>query len=454
MMALRTLVALALAVAASARTWRSLSAVEKADYAYTNFVAEFSKSRSDAKERTFLANMAKIHAHNALNESWTAGVNQFTDMTTEEFKAFYRGYVPNMPGTLKVSNAPADILEAKAEDFAEAIDWRTKKSPKGTKVLSDVKNQGGCGSCWAFSATESIEADIAIEAGIDAPDLAPQQFVDCAPNPEQCGGTGGCQGATAEIAFNYTIAAGGQEEADVYKYTAHTDTCKFDKLPKPKYTITKYTKLPINQYDPLIAAVNQQPVSISVDASRWSMYEKGVYTGCPHGSIATVDIDHGADAGCTRPPPSTACAASGLAWICFVWPCLVWPCLQVAAALTPVPLRSRPAGWLRHRVNRRQAVLHRPQLLGPRESAELHVSTRSCEDYGYNHICSGAQTWGEEGFIRIDATSAKAGTCYNDPTPGDGNGCKGGPKKMTVCGACGILSDSSYPTGGKVLSGH
>jgi len=378
MMALRTLVALALAVAASARTWRSLSAVEKADYAYTNFVAEFSKSRSDAKERTFLANMAKIHAHNALNESWTAGVNQFTDMTTEEFKAFYRGYVPNMPGTLKVSNAPADILEAKAEDFAEAIDWRTKKSPKGTKVLSDVKNQGGCGSCWAFSATESIEADIAIEAGIDAPDLAPQQFVDCAPNPEQCGGTGGCQGATAEIAFNYTIAAGGQEEADVYKYTAHTDTCKFDKLPKPKYTITKYTKLPINQYDPLIAAVNQQPVSISVDASRWSMYEKGVYTGCPHGSIATVDIDH--------------------------------------------------------------AV----QLVGYGTDDKPYFTVRN----------SWGPTWGEEGFIRIDATSAKAGTCYNDPTPGDGNGCKGGPKKMTVCGACGILSDSSYPTGGKVLSGH
>ena len=52
--------------------------------------------------------------------------------------------------------------------------------------------------------------------------------------------------------------------------------------------------------------------------------------------------------------------------------------------------------------------------------------------------------------IRIDATSAKAGTCFEDTTPLDGNGCKGGPPKMKVCGACGILSDSSYPTGGFV----
>jgi cathepsin L len=377
MMALRTFAALGMVVASSARGWRGLSAQEKGTYTYTDFLVEFSKSRSAKSESTFLANLAKIHAHNARNETWTAGVNQFTDMTAEEFKAYYAGYVPNMPGTLKVSNAPADILEAKAEDFAASVDWRSKESPKGGKVLTDVKNQGGCGSCWAFSATESIEADVAIETGT-LPDLAPQQFVDCAPNPLQCGGTGGCQGATAEIAFNYTIAAGGQEGADVYKYTAHTDTCKFDKLPKPKFSIKSYVKLPINKYDPLIAAVNQQPISISVDASRWSMYERGVYTGCPHGIIATVDIDH--------------------------------------------------------------AV----QLVGYGTDVKPYFIVRN----------SWGPTWGEEGFIRIDATSAKAGTCYNDPTPGDGNGCKGGAKKMTVCGACGILSDSSYPTGGHAVTGH
>jgi len=296
-----------------------------------------------------------------------------TDMTKDEFTSFYRGYVANMPGTLQVSNAPSEIRNAKVEDFADSVDWRTAQSPKGGPALSPVKNQGGCGSCWAFSATESIESNIAIETGT-LPDLAPQQFVDCVPNPLQCGGTGGCQGATAELAFNYTIGAGGQVPNSEYKYTAATGKCKFDKLPAPKVSIKSYVKLPINEYAPLIAAVTKQPISISVDAAVWQSYEKGVFTGCPHGKTDNVDIDH--------------------------------------------------------------AV----QLVGYGTDVKPYFIVRNSWGPG----------WGESGFIRIDATSAKAGTCYDDKTPSDGNGCKGGPKKMTVCGACGILSDSSYPTGGYI----
>ena len=67
---------------------------------------------------------------------------------------------------------------------------------------------------------------------------------------------------------------GGQEAEANYKYEGKTDTCKMAKLPAPKAQITKYTKLPINDYKSLLAAVGTQPVSISVDASRWSSYEK------------------------------------------------------------------------------------------------------------------------------------------------------------------------------------
>ena len=192
--------------------------------------------------------MAKIHSVNALGESWTAGVNQFTDMTAADFKSYYQGYVNNMPVDERVSNAAADILSATPESLADAVDWRTTKSPKGGPVLSAVKNQGGCGSCWAFSATESIEADIAIETGT-LPILAPQEFVDCVPNPEQCGGTGGCQGATAELAFNYTMTKGQILETD-YKYTGQTGQCKLDKLPPTTATIKSFVKLPINKCVP------------------------------------------------------------------------------------------------------------------------------------------------------------------------------------------------------------
>ena len=63
---------------------------------------------------------------------------------------------------------------------------------------------GGCGSCWAFSATEALESAAALASGKAAPVLAPQQLVSCSPNPKHCGGTGGCDGSTQELAFQYT----------------------------------------------------------------------------------------------------------------------------------------------------------------------------------------------------------------------------------------------------------
>jgi len=211
-------------------------------------------------------------------------------MTAAQFKGYYQGYVANMPVDERVSTAPEDILNAKVEDLATSVDWRTAQSPKGGPAMTPVKDQGGCGSCWAFSATESIESDIAIETGTLL-ELAPQEFVDCVPNPEECGGTGGCQGATAELAFNYTMTAGQILNKD-YTYTAHTGQCKLKKLPATAAGIKSFVKLPINEYAPLLAAVNKQPISISVDASKWQTYEGGVFKGCPTATSETVDIDH------------------------------------------------------------------------------------------------------------------------------------------------------------------
>ena len=154
-MASRAFAALALVASCAAaplgRKWRSLPASAKQLYTYEDFNAEHGKTRSSTAQAVFEANLAEIHAHNARNESWTAGVNQFTDMTGEEFKSFYQGYVANMPTPIPSSPATPEILNAKLEDLADSVDWRTQKGPKGGPVLSAVKNQGGCGSCWAFS---------------------------------------------------------------------------------------------------------------------------------------------------------------------------------------------------------------------------------------------------------------------------------------------------------------
>merc|ERR1712217_929618 len=86
-----------------------------------------------------------------------------------------------------------------------------------------VKKQGACGSCWAFSATETLESHYAISTGEAAPVLSPQQIVSCAPNPDHCGGTGGCAGSTQPLAFNYTETAGLTTEAN-YPYQGTTGT--------------------------------------------------------------------------------------------------------------------------------------------------------------------------------------------------------------------------------------
>merc|ERR1719453_2792755 len=111
----------------------------------------------------------------------------------------------------------------------ESLDWREKKTATGAQVVTPVKSQGLCGSCWAFSATETFESMYAIATGEAAPVLSPQQIVSCSPNPDHCGGSGGCDGSTQPLAFDYTKTAGITTEAD-YPYAGSTGKCDESKI--------------------------------------------------------------------------------------------------------------------------------------------------------------------------------------------------------------------------------
>lgn len=350
-------------VAAStpAVTWRSLSADNKTYYTYEHFLAEFPiKIKSVASQQIFEANLAKIHEHNAKGLSWREGVNQFTDMSAAEFKQ-YKGKVPTGGAARAlpvVATLPAGL--------PVHVDWRDRGA------VTPVKNQGGCGSCWAFSATSSIESAVFMATG-KLPVLAPQELVDCAPNPHQCGGTGGCSGSTEEYGFAYAMLHGMAADS-TYNYTAKTGAaCLLNKAGRvPVAGVTNFVKLPSNDYNSLMAAIaTVGPISISVDAS-WGGYESGVYMGCDS-SKTTID--------------------------------------------------------------------HAVQLVG--------YGTESGKDY-YLVRNSWGDAWGEDGYIKIFRQATPP--CGEDKSPGSGNGCKDGPPSMKVCGACGILSDSSYPTGGFMFS--
>ena len=177
-----------------------------------------------------------MHSHNAQNLSWTEGVNQFTDMSPAEF-AMYKGKVFN-------GHDPSENrmkFEGNGDPLPKEMDWRTKGA------VTPTKNQGGCGSCWAFSSTESVESAIFMATG-KLPVLAPQEFVDCIPNPNSCGGTGGCAGSTEEYGFAWAMIYGMALDS-TYKYTAKTGTCQ-------NFTsvggVSNFVKLPGNDYGSLM----------------------------------------------------------------------------------------------------------------------------------------------------------------------------------------------------------
>ena len=154
-------------------------------------------------------------------------------------------------------------------------------------MVSPVKNQGGCGSCWAFSGTGAIESALLMN-NQSLTILSEQQYVDCAPNPDECGGTGGCSGSIQPLLFEYAQTAGSRLESD-YAYTAHTDTCADDKYTTAA-TIEGYEVLPENldEVSMMKYLLSKGPLAVSVDASKWSAYSSGVlkYDDCG------ADIDH------------------------------------------------------------------------------------------------------------------------------------------------------------------
>jgi len=161
------------------------------------------------------------------------------------------------------------------------VDWR-----KVPGVLTPVKNQGNCGSCWAFATTETIESEYALINKVNAPVLSPQNVVSCTPNPQQCGGTGGCGGATAELGLSYVSSKGIYLNSQ-WPYSATNGVCT-PPSGNPYAICQNYTQLPVNSYSALQAAVVNRPISVSVAANTWSSYKTGILN-C---SLSTQTINH------------------------------------------------------------------------------------------------------------------------------------------------------------------
>merc|ERR1719247_1212522 len=180
---------------------------------YMKYVTEWGKSYGTKAEfefrmEAFKKTLNKIALHNSDNShKSTVGHNQFSDWTEAEYKRLlgYKGKQTN--------NEEAEILDT--SNLADSMDWRSRGA------VTPVKNQGQCGSCWAFSSTGAIEGSMFLSTGT-LKSYSEQQLVDCSKNGNQ-----GCNGGLMDYAFEYIEQNPLQLEAD-YPYKAKNGKCKYD----------------------------------------------------------------------------------------------------------------------------------------------------------------------------------------------------------------------------------
>lgn len=172
--------------------------------------------------------------------------------------------------------------------LASSVDWRSK-----IKNASFVPDQGGCGSCWAHSAIAALEAHADIHTGRHVK-LSTQELIDCTENPRHCGGTGGCHGATAELAFERARVRG---ISTLEEYHGDGSKCAVDRPSALK--VQSFVRLPENKASHLMHALaTKGPVSTSIDAENLFMYSKGVFSGCEKDTVvnhAVLSVGYGHD---------------------------------------------------------------------------------------------------------------------------------------------------------------
>nr|ABG73217.1 cathepsin L 1 precursor [Diaprepes abbreviatus] len=245
----------------------SATVLEETGVKFQAFKLKHGKTYKNQVEETarfniFKDNLRAIEQHNVLYEqglvSYKKGINRFTDMTQEEFRAFLTLSSSKKPHF----NTTEHVLTGLA--VPDSIDWRTKGQVTG------VKDQGNCGSCWAFSVTGSTEAAYYRKAG-KLVSLSEQQLVDCSTDINA-----GCNGGYLDETFTY-VKSKGLEAESTYPYKGTDGSCKYS-ASKVVTKVSGHKSLKSEDENALLDAVgNVGPVSVAIDATYLSSYESGIY---------------------------------------------------------------------------------------------------------------------------------------------------------------------------------
>merc|ERR1712018_610007 len=242
---------------------------------------KFNKNYVNKKENAhrlnvFANNLQIINDHN--NEAddgkhtFRMGVNQFTDLTEEEWKQRF---------TKRENVKPRPITKSQpTPGRPDSVDWREEG------YVTEVQDQGNCGSCWAFGSNGALEGAIKKKTG-ELVNLSEQNLVDCDKK------SSGCNGGLEIWAWDYIIKNGGINLEKDYPYEAkHHHNCNFDENNRV-LTMTDYIEYPNDEEALTNHIAEEGPVSVSMDASHSSFqhYSSGVYQepNCGH---KERDLDH------------------------------------------------------------------------------------------------------------------------------------------------------------------
>ncbi|XP_057503350.1 actinidain-like [Actinidia eriantha] len=239
---------------------------------FESWLVKYGKSYNalGEKERRFEIfkdNLRFVDKHNAdVNRSYRVGLNQFSDLTDEEYSSIYLRAKFNM----RMTNV-SDRYEPRVGDqLPDSIDWREKGAVLG------VKHQGDCGSCWTFASIAAVEGINKIVTG-NLISLSEQELVDC----QRKYPSSGCRGGYPSGAYEFIINNGGINTEANYPYTGEDGICDQNKENEKYVTIDGYENVPFYNEKALQKAVAHQPVSVLIasNSTAFKYYESGIFTG-------------------------------------------------------------------------------------------------------------------------------------------------------------------------------
>ena len=289
------------------------------DNVWQSFKEEHNKVYANENEETtrrliWESKVRFVHKHNIEaslgKHTYTVKINKFSDLTNKEFRAMMNGFNMTMH-KLAQKNKPSVIghkFENPTVAVPDSVDWRTKG------YVTPIKDQGQCGSCWAFSAVASLEGQHFKQSG-KLVSLSEQNLVDCSGKF----GNQGCNGGLMDQAFSYIKANKGIDTEKSYPYTAEVSLnfhfnnnlasyyimvflnrikdgkCRF-KPANVGATDTGFTDITSEDEDALTQAIaTVGPISVAIDASQDSFqsYSDGVYS---DDDCSSTELDHGVTA--------------------------------------------------------------------------------------------------------------------------------------------------------------